>query len=78
DAAILALGTVGTLLYFYFTAAREGRGLAGGIQRLWGTVGRWTLLVAFGALFAGALISRLSLFIARVQFLWDQIWSLIP
>lgn len=78
DAAVLAVGTIGTLLYFYFTAARERRGLAGGIQRLWVTVGRWTLLVAFGALFAGAMISRLSLLIARVQFLWDQVWSLIP
>jgi hypothetical protein len=78
DAAILAVGTLGTLLYFYFTAAREGRGVAEGIRRAWVAVGRWTLLVAFGALFAGATISRLSLLIARVQFLWNQIWSLIP
>lgn len=77
DAAILALGTIGTLVYFYFTAG-QGRGVAGGARRLWGTVGHWTLLVAFGALFAGALLSRLSLLVARVQFLWNQVWSLIP
>lgn len=78
DAAILAVGTVGTLLYFYFTATREGRGLAGGVQRFWVAVGRWSILIAFGALFAGALLSRLSLLVARVQFLWNQVWSLVP
>lgn len=78
DAAVLAVGTLSTLFYFYFTAAREGHGVAGSLRRAWVAVGRWTLLVAFGALFAGAMISRLSLLIARVQFLWHQVWSLIP
>ncbi|MGQ9586021.1 MAG: hypothetical protein ACUVXG_11550 [Anaerolineae bacterium] len=80
DAAILALGTIGTLFYFYFTAPRDEarRGVLGGIQRFWTGVGRWAILIAFGTIFAGAMLSRLSLLIARVQFLWNQVWSLVP
>ena len=80
DGLILALGTIGTLFYFYFVAPRpEGRGgLWRGVQRFWGAVGRWAIMVAFGAIFAGAILSRLSLLAARVQFLWGQVQSLIP
>lgn len=80
NAAILTLGTIGTLLYFYFTAARDGekRGVWSGIQRFWTTTGRWAIMIAFGTIFAGAMLSRLSFLIARVQFLWNQVWSLVP
>ena len=65
---------------FYFTAARDGekRGVWSGIQRFWTTTGRWAITIAFGTIFAGAMLSRLSFLIARVQFLWNQVWSLVP
>ena len=80
DALVLALGTIGTLFYFYFSAARpEGQGgLWRGVQRFWVTTGRWAIAVAFGAIFAGAILSRLSLLVARMQFLWSQVLTLLP
>jgi hypothetical protein len=79
NAVILILGTVGTLFYFYFTT-RDGqkRNVWSGVQRFWATLGRWAIMIAFGAIFAGTILSRLSLLVARLTFLWTQIKSLGP
>lgn len=56
--ALLAVGVIATLCYFYFTVARTsatGRVVAAGAQ-----IGRWILMVAFGFFFAGALVTYLS------------------
>ena len=80
DALVLALGTIGTLFYFHFTASRaEGsRGWWKGVQRFWSSLGRWAIMIAFGAIFAGTLLSRLSLLTARLEFLWSQVRGLLP
>ncbi|NLE75649.1 MAG: hypothetical protein GX605_02705 [Chloroflexi bacterium] len=77
DGLVLAFGVIGTLFYFHFSANRgEGRdGFWAAVQRLWLSFGRWALMIAFGALFAGAILSRLSLLIARLEFLWSQVQS---
>ena len=53
--------------YFFFSVAHEGRGgrALGRSARL----GRWFLMIAFGAMFGNTVMARISLFVGRVQFL---------
>lgn len=76
---VALVGTTGVLLHFHFNTNREGR-LAPLRQRLvrsWGGLGRWYLLIAFGALLASTFIARLSLLVGRVQFLLDAVRGLV-
>jgi hypothetical protein len=70
---IIVLGALGALFSFHFV--REERtlvGRAGGVLLLaWGSLGRVFIWVAFGALFAGLTVSRITLLVARVQFLLE-------
>lgn len=76
---VALVGTIGVLLHFYFSAGQEGRlaGLRAGLVRLWGGLGRWFILVAFGAILATTFVSRLSLLAGRVQFLLDSVRGLL-
>jgi hypothetical protein len=71
EAVIIIVGTIGALLYFHFSAgtpSRVGRlwaGLVGG----WAKVGHWAIMIAFGAIFASLVMSRVSLLVGRMQFL---------
>ncbi len=67
--ALILLGVVCTLSYFYFSL--EHRGILGGTSRL----GIWFLMVAFGAGFGNTVMARISLLIGRVQFL---LYDLLP
>ncbi len=71
DNLILVVGTLGSLTYFYFTAGgeRERTGLRGGALRLGSVVGKWFIMITLGALFANAVIARISLLVGRLQFL---------
>ena len=54
--------------YFFFSVPHEGEGRG----RAWArpsAVGRWFLMIAFGAMFGNTVMARISLFIGRVQFL---------
>ena len=76
---VALVGTIGVLLHFYFSAGQEGRlaGLRAGLVRVWGGLGRWFVLVAFGAILATTFVSRLSLLAGRVQFLLDSVRGLL-
>jgi hypothetical protein len=76
---VALVGTTGVLLHFYFGAGQEGRlaGLRAGLVRLWGGLGRWFILIAFGAILATTFVSRLSLLVGRVQFLLDSVRGLL-
>jgi len=66
-AALLLLGVVLTLCYFYFTAPRAtpaGRLLAGAAA-----AGRWLLMIAFGFFFAGGVVTYLAALNGRLEFL---------
>lgn len=68
---VLVLGTLGALLYFNFTT-QKGAPLSGAwlkVTRVWGIWGKWMILIAFGAIFAGMVTSRMTLLISRLQFL---------
>jgi len=75
---LLAVGTIGALLSFRFITSAQRLPLRalGAVARGWGHVGRWFVLIAFGAIFAGTAVSRISLLIGRVYYLlhdWLQV-----
>jgi hypothetical protein len=76
---VALVGTIGVLLHFYFRSGRDGRlaGLREGLVRTWGGLGRWYILIAFGAILATTFMSRLSLLIGRIQFLLDSVRGLL-
>ncbi len=71
---IAVVGTVGVLLHFYFGSG-EGRfaQFRNSLVRIWGGLGRWFVLIAFGALLATIFLSRLPLLMGRIQFLIDGV-----
>jgi len=71
---VIVLGTVCSLVYFYFTARPGSPG--GRVVSGMGSIGRWILVATFGALFGNVVMGRVSLLIGRVQFLlgdWLQV-----
>ncbi|MCL5950665.1 MAG: hypothetical protein M1132_02930, partial [Chloroflexi bacterium] len=68
---ILVVGTVGALLSFRFVTGGERRAMRvlDAVAARWGYVGRWFILIAFGAIFADTAVSRISILIGRVYFL---------
>jgi hypothetical protein len=64
---VIVLGTISTLVYFHFTRAANRPG--GRVIEVVGSVGKWVILVTFGAIFANVVMGRISLLIGRVQFL---------
>ena len=64
--AIVIVGVVSTLIYFYFS--KEHKGLLGGTAK----VGIWFIMISFGAHFGYTVMARVSLLIGRVQFLVEQ------
>lgn len=66
-AALLVLGVVLTLCYFYFTLPRETAG--GRVVAFGASVGRWLLMVAFGFFFAGGLLTYLTALNTRLEFI---------
>jgi hypothetical protein len=65
--ALIAVGVLGTVSYFFFTQhyTRKLVGPLGYLPRL----GRWTMMLAFGASFGNAGMGFLSLMIGRLMFL---------
>jgi hypothetical protein len=81
NALLIVLGTVSTLLYFYFTTGSGSRRvskLRTGVARLSAGFGKVFLMFTFGALFATTAISRISLLVDRVRFILDTLWSIVP
>jgi hypothetical protein len=72
DAALLVLGTMAVLSVFHFTA--KGRGwvnaTVGGAIRALGVAGRPVMMIALGALLAGALITFFAILRSRIDFLY--------
>ena len=73
DGFLIVFGTILTLMAFTFTAQGE-QGLAGlwsRVVKASGGVGRFFLIVTFGVAFAGAVTASLSIFIGRVQYVFE-------
>lgn len=72
DPAIILIGVLSVLIYFYFSV--EHTGVVGGISR----VGIYFLMVSFGASFGYTVMARISLLIGRVDFLLEDWLNLNP
>jgi hypothetical protein len=76
---LLVVGTLGALLSFRFvqpTTTRLGARAVEALGRGWGTLGRWFVWMALGALFANIAVSRITILVNRVYFLlhdWLQV-----
>ena len=70
---IIVVGTLGALLSFHFVRGGDTvfARMRNGLILTWGTLGRIFIWIAFGALFAGLALSRVTLLVGRVQFLLD-------
>jgi len=78
DAVLLVLGTIAVLSAFHFTTgSQSGLSQVGqGLVRVFGRVGHQVMMIAFGALLAGAIISFYTVLKSRVDFLiYDWIGS---
>ncbi|MGE5264597.1 MAG: hypothetical protein ACM3S0_14560 [Acidobacteriota bacterium] len=78
DNALLVIGTIGAFLSFRFATGAERPTLRAldVLGRGWSLLGRWFILGAFGAIFAGTAVSRVSILIGRVYYLlhdWLQV-----
>ncbi|MEW5701426.1 MAG: hypothetical protein AB1792_04270 [Candidatus Zixiibacteriota bacterium] len=63
DGLVIMIGVLATLTYFIFS--REHAGLTGHVTR----IGRYFMMIFFGATFAYTIMSRMALLIGRVEFL---------
>jgi hypothetical protein len=72
NSALVLLGLLTVLAYFFFSAPHRGVHGAGA------RVGIWFLMIAFGASFGYTVMARVSLLISRVQFLLRDWLHLIP
>lgn len=63
NASLLLVGVICTLSFFLFTIEPKGPLKYGS----W--IGRYTMMIAFGAAFGTTVMARVSLFLARMQFL---------
>jgi len=72
NSALILVGFLSVLAYFYFSAPHTGA--HGAVSR----VGIWFLMVAFGASFGYTVMARVSLLIARMQFLLRDWLHVLP
>jgi hypothetical protein len=63
---IVAVGTFAGLVYFFFS--KEHKGAFGGAAK----IGIWTIMITFGASFGYTVMSRMSLLIARMDFIFGD------
>ena len=71
DNLVIVLGVLSVMWYFLFTVKKEG--IPGHISN----VGRMVMMVAFGSAFGNTVMSRVSLFLGRMQFLLGDWLELI-
>ena len=72
NSGLILVGFLSVLAYFFFSAPHAGA------HGLGATVGIWFLMVAFGASFGYTVMARVSLLIARVQFLLGDWLHVLP
>ncbi len=63
NAVLLFIGVVGTLSFFLFTVEPKG------VTKYASRIGRVTMMLAFGSAFGTTVMARVSLFLARMQFM---------
>lgn len=69
---IIAIGVACGLIYFFFS--KEHKGVFGGAAK----IGIWFLMITFGASFGYTVMSRMSLMLGRLDFLFGDWLHMIP
>ena len=70
---LFILTLVSVMTYFFFSFEHRSRGV-----RRTADLGRWLMMIAFGAMFGSTVMARMSLFIGRLWFLFAEWIHLIP
>ncbi|MDP2173836.1 MAG: hypothetical protein Q8J62_08690, partial [Candidatus Cloacimonadaceae bacterium] len=68
---LIFFGTIAVLLYFFFSKAHAG------LYGKFVNVGKWYMMVGFGASFGLTVMARISLLIGRIQFLVNDVMGLL-
>jgi len=68
---LIFLGTIAVLLYFFFSKAHSG------VYGKFVNVGKWYMMIGFGASFGLTVMARISLLIGRIQFLVNDVMGLL-
>lgn len=68
---LIFFGTIAVLLYFFFSKAHTG------FYGKFVNVGKWYMMVGFGASFGLTVMARISLLIGRIQFLVNDVMGLL-
>jgi hypothetical protein len=70
---IFVVALLSVMLYFFFSFEQKSKPVQAGAK-----LGRWTMMIAFGAIFGSTVMARMSLFIGRLVFLFREWIPLIP
>lgn len=65
---LIFFGTIAVLLYFFFSKAHSG------VYGKFVNVGKWYMMIGFGASFGLTVMARISLLIGRIQFLVNDVF----
>lgn len=79
--AIILVGTISTLAYFFYSVREGGDGLLGRLGVLVKAnrvVAQIFMGTAFGVIFAGALVASLSMFVERMDTMWNTFNIFLP
>ncbi len=68
---LIFIGTIAVLLYFFFSKAHSGT------YGKFVNVGKWYMMIGFGASFGMTVMARISLLIGRIQFLVNDVMGLL-
>ena len=68
---LIFIGTIAVLLYFFFSKAHSGA------YGKFVNVGKWYMMIGFGASFGMTVMARISLLIGRIQFLVNDVMGLL-
>lgn len=66
DNLVIIVGVITTLSYFFFSWEQRG------VMKPSAYIGRLVMMVTFGAAFGNTVMGRMSLLIARLQYLWGN------
>lgn len=64
DNIVIALGTLAVLSYFFFTLRQNA------VTRTSAEIGKWVIMITFGAAFGNGIMGRISLLIGRLMLLF--------
>ena len=68
---IIVIGTISTVSYFLFLQSKSVAGQSWGkVIGFTGEIGKWVMMVAFGAAFGATVMGRLTLVLGRLRFLF--------